>query len=135
MIGALAQKAAMPASRLGELMPPDSAGFSLPTGFAELLGKLGLIGRGEKPAVAAQPEAEVQTMESPGMASVLKMLPPGIAKAFNAPDTVEAESLTPNSLFVAPAKAGAYVSTHQTTPLVVREIGPSLRWGDKIRLN
>jgi flagellar hook-length control protein FliK len=74
----------MPASPLGEFMPPDGAGFSLPTGFAELLGKLGLIGRGEKPVMAAQPKADIQTMESPAMASVISMLPPGIAKAFAA---------------------------------------------------
>ena len=96
MIGALAQKAAMPASPLGDLMPPDGAGFTLPTGFAELLGKLGLIGRNEKPEMAAQPKADFQPIitapvaeEGLNMASVLKMLPPGVAKAFTAPETVE----------------------------------------------
>jgi flagellar hook-length control protein FliK len=96
MIGALAQKAAMPASPLGDLMPPDGTGFSLPTGFAELLGKLGLIGRSDKPEMAAQPKADFQPIvtaraaeEGLNMASVLKMLPPGIAKAFTAPEAVE----------------------------------------------
>ena len=117
MIGALAQKAAMPASPLGDLMPPEGAGFSLPTGFAELLGRLGLIGRGEKPALAASAKADGQlvvtspaTEEGLTMASVLSMLPPGIAKAFAAPGPAEDSSAASIATTLPPGLTKAFVA-------------------------
>jgi hypothetical protein len=95
MIGALAQQAAIPASPLGEFTPPDGAGFSLPTGFAELLGKLGLIGRGEKPVMAACPRPNSSrsyrtgSRGEPQYGFCSQDASPGIAKAFVAPVPVE----------------------------------------------